>query len=400
MTAAGAMPQPHPQAGPALFALGFRPFYLAGAAWAALALPVWLAVFAGRLILPVADPLAWHAQEMLFGFGAAIIAGFLFTAVRHWTGGETPRGAALAALAALWLAGRVLLLCLPGWPAAIVDLAFLPAIAIGVARPILAMPLRDGSRRPWMPVGILGFLTIANLLHHLGSLGRLENGQALGLSAGFGAVALLIAIIAGRVVPSFTMTAARVVVPPAPRRDRAALAALALAVALDIAAHAVALPALLLVVVNALAALLHAARLQQWRSHRALRIPLLAILHVAYAWLPLALALRALAALDLVAPALATHALGAGAMAGLMLAMMTRSSLGHTGRKLVASPIDIAIYAAITLAALLRLCAGLHDAAQLPLLTAAGLAWEAAFGLFLLRYAPMLARPRIDGRPG
>lgn len=401
----GAMPdailqQAGPQPGLALFRIGFRPFYLAGACWAALALPLWLAAFAGHAVLPMADPLAWHAHEMLFGFGTAVIAGFLFTAVRNWTGHDTPRGAALAGLAALWLAGRILLLCLPGWPAAAVDLAFLPAVAIGVAKPIMAMPLRGGARRPWMPVIMLGLLGIANLLHHLGNLGRLDNGHAIGMSAGLGTVALLIAIIAGRVVPSFTMTAARVTVPPAPRRDRAALIALGLAVALDIAAQMVAVPALLLVVVNGVAALLHAARLQQWRSRHALRIPLLAILHIAYAWLPVALALRALAALGLVAPALATHALGAGAMAGLMLGMMTRSALGHTGRPLKAGPVEIAIYGAITLAALLRLCAGLHAAAQLPMLAAAGLAWEAAFGLFLLRYAPMLLRPRLDGKAG
>lgn len=398
MPAAAATQQP--RTGLALFGLGFRPFYLAGAAWAALALPIWLAVFAGHLALPMADPLAWHAHEMLFGFGTAIIAGFLFTAVRNWTGNETPRGAALAGLAALWLAGRILLLCFPGWPAALVDLAFLPAIAVGIARPILAMPLRGGQGRPWMPVYILSLLTVANLLHHLGTLGRLDNGHTIGMSVGLGAVAMLIAIIAGRVVPSFTMTAARVIVAPAPNRDRVALIALGIAVACDIAAQLAPVPALLLAAVNAIAALLHAARLQQWQSRHALRIPLLAILHIAYAWLPVALALRALAALDIVAPALAMHALGAGAMAGMMLAMMTRSALGHTGRKLQANGTDIAIYAAVTVATLLRLCAGLHADLQMPLLAAAGLAWEAAFILFLLRYAPMLATPRIDGRPG
>ncbi|HEX6958734.1 MAG TPA: NnrS family protein [Ferrovibrio sp.] len=382
------------------FALGFRPFYLGGAAWALLTLPLWLAFLAGHLDLPMADPLAWHAHEMLFGFAAAIIAGFLFTAVRNWTGNETPRGACLAALAALWLAGRVLLLAAPGWPAAVVDLAFLPAIAIAIARPILAMTPPKGKGRPWMPVVILSLLTFANLLLHLGMQGVLENGRALGQSVALGAVAMLIAIIAGRIVPSFTMTAAQVIVPVAKGRDRAALWALGIAIALDVAAQLIAVPALLLAAANGVAALLHFARLQQWRSHRALRIPLLAILHIAYFWLPLAFALRALAALDLVPPAMAVHALGIGAMAGMMLAMMTRSALGHTGRKLKAGPIEIAVYAAIMLAALLRLCAALHAEWQMPLLSAAGLAWEAAFGLFLLRYAPILLRPRIDGRPG
>ena len=376
-----------------VLALGFRPLYLAGAASAVILLPLWLATLDGHLTLPVPDALGWHAHEMLFGFAAAIIAGFLFTAVRHWTGGETPRGLSLGALALLWLAGRVAPFVAVPEIAAAIDLAFLPAVAMAVARPIAAMTPPRGKRRPWLPVIMLTLLSIANLLHHTGYAG-------LGRALGFGVVALLIAVIAGRVIPSFTMTGAQVSVPAAPLRDRIALVALGIAIALDIAAQVVVLPAELLAGANIAAALAHAARLQQWRSHRALRVPLLAILHVAYAWLPVALLLRGLAALDLVSPALALHALGVGAMAGLMLGMMTRSSLGHTGRPLRAGGWEIAIYAAITLAAGLRLCAGLHTDWTLPLLCAAGLAWEAAFGLFLLRYAPILLRPRIDGRPG
>lgn len=376
-----------------LFALGFRPFYLAGAASAVILLPLWLAAFAGGIDLPLSDPLAWHAHEMLFGFGAAIITGFLFTAVRNWTGGATPTGLPLAALLLLWLAGRLAPFVASAPLAATIDLAFLPLVAISIARPIAAMPLKAGGRRPWMPVLMLSGLTIANLLHHLGE-------EALGRALGFGLVTLLIAVIAGRVIPSFTMTGAQVTVPAAPKRDRAALTVLAAAILLDVAAQVVAVPVTLLAIANAGVALLHLARLQQWRSHRALRVPLLAILHLAYAWLPLSYALRALANLDLVAPALALHALGIGAMSGLMLGMMTRSALGHTGRALKAGPVEIVLYAAIMLAALARVCAGLHVEFQMPLLCAAGLFWEAAFGLFLLRYVPILLRPRADGRSG
>jgi uncharacterized protein involved in response to NO len=394
-------PATAPAGGWAVFALGFRPFYLAGAGAALLLPPLWLAVYAGLVALPVADPLAWHAHEMLFGFGTAIIAGFLLTAVRNWTGADTPRGAALAGLVALWLAGRIALLVLPGWPGALIDLAFLPALAVGLARPILAMRVRKATQRPWLPLVVLGLLTGANLLQHLGSLGLLESGLALGRMLGFGTVAVLIAVIAGRIVPSFTMSATGIFVPAAPRRDRIALLVLILAVAFNVATQIAPLPGPLLAATNGLAALLHAARLQQWRSWQARRIPLLAILHLAYIWLPVSFALRALAALDAgVMPALADHALGVGAMAGLMLAMMTRSALGHTGRPLKAGPVETAVYAAITLAALLRLCAALHAGWQLPLLVAAALAWEAAFALYLLRYLPILLRPRIDGRPG
>lgn len=404
MTAATATSLRPPAAWPVL-ALGFRPFYLAGAAAALLLLPLWLAVYAGLLALPLADPLAWHAHEMLFGFGAAVIAGFLLTAVRNWTGADTPRHLPLAGLVAVWLAGRLAPFLLPGWPAAIIDLAFLPLLGAALARPIFAMTVRKASQRPWLPLVVLSLLTGANLLQHLGMLGGPEQLLTVGRTLGLGTVAILIAVIAARIVPSFTMSGAGIFVPAAPQRDRIALFVLILAVGLNVAAVLLPLPAALLAAllaaVNAAAALLHLARLQQWRSWQALRVPLLAILHLAYLWLPVAFALRAVAALnDSVPTALADHALAIGAMAGLMLGMMTRSSLGHTGRALKAGPVEIAIYAAITLAALLRLCAGLHADWALPLLAAAGLAWETAFGLFLLRYAPMLLRPRADGKPG
>lgn len=400
MTAATASSLRPPAAWPVL-ALGFRPFYLAGAAAALLLLPLWLAIYAGLLALPLADPLAWHAHEMLFGFGAAIIAGFLLTAVRNWTGADTPRDLPLAGLVALWLAGRLAPFLLPGWPAALIDLAFLPVLALALARPILAMKVRQASQRPWLPLVVLSLLTAANLLQHLGMLGGAERLLAVGRTLGLGTVAILIAVIAARIVPSFTMSGAGIFVPAAPRRDRIALLVLILAVGVNVVAALLPLPAALLAIVNGAAALLHFARLQQWRSWQALRVPLLAILHIAYLWLPVAFALRAAAALeDSIPLALADHALAIGAMTGLMLGMMTRSSLGHTGRALKAGPVEVAIYAAITLAALLRLCAGLHADWTLQLLAAAGLAWEAAFALFLLRYTPMLLRPRADGKPG
>ncbi|WP_374466249.1 NnrS family protein [Ferrovibrio sp.] len=406
MAAAFALPQDQPRHEPAgrrraLFALGFRPFYLAGAAYAVLVLPLWLAVYGGHVALQVSDALAWHGHEMLFGFGAAIIAGFLLTAVRNWTGGETPTGTPLALLVLVWLAGRVAPFLLPAGFAAMADLAFLPVLAVALAQPIFLMRVRKASQRPWLPLVVLSLLTIANLLYHAGALGLWAEGVVFGRHLALGVVAILISVIAARIVPSFTMSGAGVFIPAALRRDRIALIVLVLAVALDLAAVLWPLPPLLLVTANAATALLHASRLQQWHSWSARRIPLLAILHIAYLWLPLAFALRAASAWsDAVTPAMADHALGVGAMAGLMLAMMTRSALGHTGRKLKAGPVEIGIYGAITLAALLRLCALLHPALQWPLLLGAGLAWEAAFGLFLLRYLPILLRPRIDGKPG
>lgn len=406
MAAAFALPQDPPRQEPvrrhwALFALGFRPFYLAGAAYAALILPLWLAVYGGHVALPISDPLAWHGHEMLFGFGAAIIAGFLLTAVRNWTGQDTATGTPLALLVLVWLAGRIAPFLLPAGFAAMADLAFLPVLAVALAQPIFLMRVRKASQRPWLPLVVLSLLTIANLLHHAGTLGIWAEGIALGRHLALGVVAILISVIAARIVPSFTMSGAGVFIPATLRRDRIALVALVLAVALDVAAVLWPVPSLLLVATNAVAALLHASRMQQWHSWSARRVPLLAILHVAYLWLPLSFALRAASAWsDAITPAMADHALGVGAMAGLMLAMMTRSALGHTGRPLKAGPVEIGIYVAITLAALLRFCALVHPVLQWPLLLAAGFAWEAAFGLFLLRYLPILLRPRIDGKPG
>ncbi|HEX5091225.1 MAG TPA: NnrS family protein [Burkholderiales bacterium] len=365
----------------ALFDLGFRPFYLLAGAYAALAVPLWAAEYAGWLPGP---GILWHAHEMIFGYAFAVIAGFLLTAVRAWTGRPTPVGAPLAALAALWLAGRALaFVSLPA--AAWAGVAFAVALAASLARPLLAA----GNRRNLFFVGlVLG----------LGAAGVLAQGRPqLGLALGLDVVMLVMAVVAGRVIPAFTNNA----VPAAGARrlvwlERAALAALVLLLAAD-ALERVELAAGLAV----LAALLHAARLALWAPLRTLGKPILWILHLSYGWIVVHLALRGLAGFDVIPFSLATHALTVGAIGGLTLGMMTRTARGHTARPLAAGRAELAAYLLVQLAAVTRVLVPLaFPAFYLGATLVAAASWFLAFAVFVAAYVPILARPRLDGRPG
>ena len=387
-----------------VFALGFRPFYLAASGFAVLAVPLWVAQYHGLFFVDGSlSGAAWHAHEMVFGFAAAVLAGFLLTAVRQWTGLPTPTGPVLAAMVGLWAAGRVLVVVGPSGLAAVVDVAFLPAVALAIALPIL----RSGNRRNLFVVALVGVLAAANLVFHLDHLGVVRagaGGQAIRLA--FDVLAILMAVIAGRVVPMFTRNG----VPAArPRRmlpiEIAALGTLfAILVidAIDMAGVLWAGSAVSVAVLAGIGAVAHAARLWLWDPLATRREPLLWSLPLAYAWLPVALALRAgAAATDAVAPALGDHALGIGAMGGLMLAMMTRSALGHTGRALKAGPAETAGYLMIACAALLRVAGSLVVPAHwTAALVASSVCWSAAFLVFFIRYWPILTRPRPDRRSG
>lgn len=391
----------HPGTIAPLLRLGFRPFYLAGAVFAALALPLWMLEYTGLLAMDgYLAGLSWHVHEMLFGFAPAVIAGFLFTAVRTWTGRPTPAGGMLAAFVALWIAGRILVVTGPGPAAVAVDVAFLPAVAVAVAVPIL----NSGNRRNVFVVAVLGLFAVANLCFHLDVLGVAPAGAGdHAVAVALDLLAILMAVIAGRVIPAFTANA---VPDAAPRRvvalERAALGLLVAVLAVDglspwLDASGAGWGALF-----AVAAVAHAARLVLWSPWVTRRQPLLWILPLSYAWLPVALALRAAATLtSLVAPVLADHALVVGAMAGLMLAMMTRSALGHTGRALRAGRAEVLAYGLIQGAAVLRVVPPLVAPAtgMVPTILSA-VCWSAAFALFAVRYLPILSRPRIDGKPG
>jgi uncharacterized protein involved in response to NO len=379
---------------PPLLRLGFRPFFLAAALWAVAAMALWLPIFRGDIALPTAfDPVAWHVHEMLFGTVAAVVAGFLLTAIPNWTGRLPLRGAPLGGPVALWLAGRAAVaFSAPVGPlvAGLVDLAFLATFLALVAREIIAG--RNWRNLP-MPAA-LALLLAANVLMHAEAIGLAATG-ATGQRLAVATIVALIGLVGGRVVPSFTRNwltrRGETKTPPGfGAVDRAGQLALVGALLLWVAIPDSAATGAALIV----AGLATLARLARWRGHRTLAEPLVWSLHLGYAWLPVGLVLSGLAALPPYLPAVAgLHALTAGAMGAMTLAVMTRASLGHSGRALAADRITTAIYVLVHAGALLRVAAPFVDAASLMLLWTSAAAWAAAFGLFVVGYGRLLLTP-------
>jgi uncharacterized protein involved in response to NO len=374
-----------PQAGAApsfaLFALGFRPFYLLAGAYAALSVPLWAAQFAGWL--PGANPL-WHAHEMLFGYAFAVIAGFLLTAVRVWSGRPTPAGPFLAVIAAIWVIARILALhSLP--MAAWADLAFAIAVAIGIGRPLVA----SGNRRNWFFIALMLGLGVASI--------AFTRYSRIGLFVGLDVVLFIMAVMGGRVIPAFTNSA----IPDAgARRNRiveyGALGSLLLLLVFDLLELFV--PA---AIVCLIAAPFHAVRLALWSPWATRARPILWILHLSYAWVVVHLVLRGLTGFDLIASGFATHALTVGAIGGLTLGMMTRTSRGHTARPLKVGGAELAAYVLVHVAAFVRVFVPLVlPDAHVAWVIVSAVLWFAAFALFTAVYFPILSRPRLDGQPG
>lgn len=375
---------------------GFRPFFLFAALWAAFALPLAIAYLHAAAAPPSRfDPLLWHAHEMAFGFGGAVVAGFLLTAIPNWTGRLPLQGAPLAGLLLLWLLGRVAVLfsaLMPAGVAAALDLAFPLVFLLVVAREIV-------TGQNWRNLPMLGALALllgGNLLMHLEAMGGPSTG-ALGARMGVATLAMLIALIGGRITPSFTRNWLVKVLPgaeaPAPfdALDRVALVSTLLALAAFVAVPD-SRPTAALEILAGAALLL---RLLRWRGGQTGAEPLLFVLHLGYGWLAFGLLLMGANGFSNVAPPTAPlHALTVGAIGTMTLAVMTRATRGHTGRPLTADRGTIAIYAAITLAAVLRVGAPLAGDAYLPALWLAGAFWSAAYGLFALLYFNMLTGPR------
>jgi uncharacterized protein involved in response to NO len=385
------IPRYRPFAGPALLRQGFRPFFLGAGIWAVAGMLVWILAVQGYLVIPTAfDPVGWHAHEMLFGFVVAAIEGFLLTAIPNWTGRMPLQGSALAVLAGVWLAGRAAVFgsaWIGAGIAAALDLSFLTLMLAVILREILAG--RNWRNLP-IPI-VLGGLLAANALTHLDAAGIAATG-ALGQRWGIGIVILLIGLIGGRVIPSFTLNwlkkhgEAR---PPARFGvlDRVALALLFAALAAWVIVPESPLAGAALVV----AGLATLTRLVRWRGERTLAEPLVWSLHLGFAWVPAGLLLIGLSLLLPDLPQVAgMHALTAGAMGGMTLAVMTRATLGHTGRTLTADRWTTVIYLMVATAAILRVAAPFSDEAYLPLLWLSGLAWIGAFGTFAVHYGRML----------
>ena len=387
------MPKRRAYAGPAIFSHGFRPFFFFGAIYAGAAVLVWLPVFAGDLALPTAfAPRDWHVHEMLFGYVAAVVAGFLLTAVPNWTGRLPIQGLPLAILFSAWVAGRIAVCAsaLIGWAAAgAIDALFLLLLAAAAAREIIA-------GRKWnnlKVVGIVCLLAAVNLAFHLEA--HFHGLAEYSARAGVALVVTLIGVIGGRIVPSFTRNwLAR----QAPGRLPAPFArfdALAMLVSTGALLAWVVVPVGSPVAAALFAAgLLHLVRLGRWAGYRTASDRLVLILHLAYAFVPVGFMLSSLSALELTAAGAGVHAWTGGAIGSMTIAVMTRASLGHTGQPLSASVATQGIYAAVTVAAVVRVCAALEPDLMLVLLPIAGIAWAVAFLGFALVYARLLCAPR------
>lgn len=414
MTVAQALPEgqhagPEAKIGPAaipvFFSYGFRPFFLLAGVYAVLPVLAWLVWLlihllggAPRALTTSFPALLWHGHEMLFGYVPAVMAGFFLTAMPNWTGTKPMHGAPLMMLVALWVAGRLVMwfgVALPGTVVAAVDLAFLPVLLLVVTVTLL----RAGNRRNLVLAAILAAMIAGNAMVHLEVLGVVEDVARPGLVLGADAVALLLAIIGGRIIPAFTRTAldsgGAQNLGAAPWLDGLAIFSVAAVLLADAL-----FPGTPVVAAAAAAAILNGARLVRWRGLATRRQPILWILHLGFFWLVVAFALKAAAAAEMFAPSAALHALTIGAIGSLTLGVMSRAALGHSGRPLVApSPLALA-YVLVSLAALARILGPvLLPALYMQAVLAAGVLWAIAFALFVAVYTPILLRPRVDGLP-
>jgi uncharacterized protein involved in response to NO len=378
-----------------LWSLGFRPFFLAAGLWSAVAIAIWILMLATGIPLPSRfDPMSWHIHEMLFGFVMAAIAGFLLTAVPNWTGRRPLRGWPLALLVGLWFLGRILSLVsifVPAWLAVTADLAFPGMLAAVIAWEIVVA-------RNWRNLAVVAPVTVlglANLLMHL-EANKLSIPAALGWRLGLSAVVVLLSIIAGRIVPSFTrnwLTKRHVSDLPAPPGwiDTIAVVALLAGLVGWTFFPEFGPVGLLLLFGGAL----NLWRLLRWRGNATAVEPLLLVLHAGYLWLAVGVGLLGMSVLDdNMLQTTAIHALTVGAIGTMVLAVMTRTTLGHTGRPLSADRITSLIYVFVTFAAIARVAATFGTDWTIPLLIASASVWVTAFGLFVLTYAPILFAPR------
>jgi len=375
-------------AGPALFAYGFRPFFLAAGLWAAFGVLLWLPQYFGAVALPMTfGALDWHIHEMLYGYVAASVAGFLLTAIPNWTGRLPVNGWPLAGLVALWLAGRAAILLsgvIGGLAAAVIDIAFLAALAAVAAREIVA----GKNWRNLRVLVVLGVLIVGNIVFHSEVL--LSGSANYGIRIAIAAVILLLSLIGGRIVPSFTgnwVTRNNPGRRPAPfsRFDMATVGASAVALISWIAVPSSVLAGALLVLAGAL----QAGRLARWAGDRVFADRLVLVLHVGYLFVPLGFLLVGASVFSgAVPPSAGIHAWTVGAVGLMTLAVMTRATLGHTGRPLEANIATQAIYASVLIAAIMRVVAALTD--SLALLEGAGAFWIAGFAGFALAYGPLL----------
>jgi len=381
-----------------LFALGFRPFFLLSGLFAIFSVALWVPTFAGWLPLSsYYGQIGWHSHEMIFGYTAAVIAGFLLTSVRNWTEMATPTGWSLAVLTLLWCLGRIL----PFFPSAfsgeliaLVDLSFLPALVVGIGVPLV----RRGDRRNWLFLPLISVFWLTNILVHLALLGLVTDLAHQAVILGLDLVVLLIVIMGGRVIPFFTERA----LPGALIKRWSTIERLAIISVIGFTlAEFLFIDLRIAGVFAGIAAIANGIRLGGWYAHRLWRVPLLWVLHLGYSWIVAGFMLKVGAAFGVIPQQFTVHAFSLGAIGVLTLGMMARVSLGHTGRPLKVGPGMAIAFAAVNLAAVTRgLLPILHPQWFPQLVMLSGVFWLVAYAIFIVVYLPILVQPRVDGKSG
>lgn len=386
-----------------LLQLGFRPFFLLAGTSAAFLIMLWGLFFSSSSVegmnVLAYGPVYWHGHEMIFGFIAAVVAGFLLTAAKNWTGRQTASGTLLLLLVILWVLARVLPFfpaIFPYWFVAVIDISFLPA----VAATLLPLLIKTRNYRNLIFIGILLLLGTANIAFHLGVAGRIDFGQRNGLYAAVYLILLLISIMGGRVIPFFIERglAQGLRCRSYPVIEISASLALLFLGGL----HTANVTGVYIIIIALIAATLHFIRLAGWYSNGVWRVPLLWVLVLAYAWIVTGLFLLALALAGLFEVSLALHALTIGGIGLMTMGMMVRVSMGHSGRKLCAPAYMPVAFAALNVAVVVRVVLPIimpADGYYIWVITSA-MIWVAAFVVFTLRMSPVLIKPRVDGRPG
>jgi len=377
----------------ALWDLGFRPFYLLAGLFGAFSILLWAAQHSGLLTHAYLQGPVWHGHEMLFGYTTAVISGFLLTAVRVWTKEPTPSGRLLMLLVMIWICGRILVLTPFFMTAAIINAAFPISVALAISIPLL----RSGNVRNYFFIGLLVLMGVLIFVVHLSLQGYINLPASIGLQLGSDVVLFIMVVIGGRVIPMFTNNG----VPGInairnPIIEKFALGTVILLFAADL----LQLPQNLIAIIGLISAIAHGMRWLLWKPWQTLKVPLVWILHVAYAWIVVHLLLRSLSASELLISSYAIHALTVGAIGGLTLGMMTRTARGHTGRPLIADKFEVTMYLLIQAGAFIRVFGGIvSQGLYMTSIQLSALLWSAAFSLFVFRYWPVLIRPRIDGKP-
>lgn len=382
----------------ALFRLGFRPFFLFGSAFSVFALGYFILWMSGAVSAwPSAwDALVWHRHEMLFGYAGAIIAGFLLTAVPNWTGHPTAKGRSLVLLVVIWSVGRLAVLFSAAFPSGLVaaiDASFFAACAVAIAPALI----KSKNRKNYFFIALLLGLAIANALTHTYAEESAELAM-LGITLALDVIIMIMLIIGGRVIPFFTERPLGITIPRDQRIEKLALAT----TVLGLVAEALEISHILAGGLLLASAFLNGWRLSTWQSLKTLHVPLLWVLHLGFAWIVIGLALKGLELVGAdIPPIIATHAFTAGGVGVLTLGMMARVSLGHTGRPLTVGKAMTSAFVAINLAAFCRVFGvWLLPAHTMRFFEVSAALWLVAFGVFLIKYTPILMRPRLDGKDG